>query len=543
MKIALAQFNPIVGDISGNKNKIISLIEEAGNQNADIIVFPELATIGYPPMDLLENKTLIRQNIDSLNGIVSRTSKTAAVIGCVTLSDDSSQLFNSAVFASQGKIIRTYNKTLLPNYDVFDEERYFTPGNSYLPIEFKGKKIALTVCEDIWNCEDSEFTGGRTYDIDPVSIYAEKKIDLLINISASPFVSGKIQSRREMVSSIAKKYSIEIVYVNQVGGNDSLIFDGSSFGVNRKGQITSSGNSFEEEITYHSFGSESVIDFEENILGEIESALICGLRDYAHKSGFKKALLGLSGGIDSALTAVIAAKALGKENVTGITMPSVFSSEGSIADSKKLADNLGINFEVIPIKRLHEAYLEDLAHVFKNTKPDVTEENLQARIRGNLLMAYSNKFSSLLLSTGNKSELSMGYCTLYGDMNGGLAVISDLPKTTVYELSKYINNNGEIIPSDTITKPPSAELRDNQTDQDTLPPYEILDSIIECYIGKKMSSAEIIQKGFDKSTVDFVLKAIDRNEYKRRQAAPGLKVTGKAFGIGRRFPIVQRYIP
>ncbi|HQO23618.1 MAG TPA: NAD(+) synthase, partial [Spirochaetota bacterium] len=263
----------------------------------------------------------------------------------------------------------------------------------------------------------------------------------------------------------------------------------------------------------------------------------------AHKSGFKKALLGLSGGIDSALTAVIAAKALGKENVTGITMPSVFSSQGSVDDSKKLADNLGINFEVIPIKRLHESYLEDLAHVFKNTKPDVTEENLQARIRGNLLMAYSNKFSSLLLSTGNKSELSMGYCTLYGDMNGGLAVISDLPKTTVYELSKYINRNGEIIPSDTITKPPSAELRENQKDQDTLPPYDILDSIIECYIEKKMSSAEIIKKGFDKATVEFVLKAIDRNEYKRRQAAPGLKVTGKAFGIGRRYPIVQRYVP
>jgi len=542
MKIALAQFNPIVGDISGNKNKIISLIEEAERQNADIIIFPELSTIGYPPMDLLENKTLIKQNLDSLNEIVSKVSKTAAVIGAAT-TDDSGNIYNSAIFASDGKILRTYNKTLLPNYDVFDEERYFTPGNSYLPVEFKGIKIALTVCEDIWNCENSEFTGGRKYDLDPVSIYAGKKIDLLINISASPFVTGKIQSRREMVSSIAKKYAIEIVYVNQVGGNDSLIFDGSSFGVNKKGQITSSGKYFEEGISYHLFESENEINFNDNLLGEIEYALICGLRDYAHKSGFKKALLGLSGGIDSALTAVIAAKALGKENVTGITMPSVFSSQGSVEDSKKLADNLGINFEIIPIKRLHEAYIEDLSHVFKNTKPDVTEENLQARIRGNLLMAYSNKFSSLLLSTGNKSELSMGYCTLYGDMNGGLAVISDLPKTTVYELSKYINRNGEIIPSDTITKPPSAELRENQTDQDTLPPYDTLDAIIESYIEKKMSSSEIINRGFDKATVEFVLKAIDRNEYKRRQAAPGLKVTGKAFGIGRRFPIVQRYIP
>ncbi|HOA08157.1 MAG TPA: NAD+ synthase [Spirochaetota bacterium] len=542
MKIALAQFNPIVGDISGNKNKIINLIEESGKQNADIIVFPELATIGYPPMDLLENKALIKQNIDSLIEIASKVSDTAVVIGAAT-TDESGNIFNSALFISHGKIIRTYNKTLLPNYDVFDEERYFTSGNSYLPVEFKGIKIGLTVCEDIWNCEDSEFTGGRKYDIDPVSIYAEKKIDLLINISASPFVTGKIQSRREMVSSIAKKYAIEIVYVNQVGGNDSLVFDGSSFGVNKKGQITSTGKYFEEGITYHLFGSENQIHFNDNLLEEIESALICGLRDYAHKSGFNKALLGLSGGIDSALTAVIAAKALGKENVTGITMPSVFSSQGSVDDSKKLADNLGINFEIIPIKRLHESYIEDLAHVFKNAKPDVTEENLQARIRGNLLMAYSNKFSALLLSTGNKSELSMGYCTLYGDMNGGLAVISDLPKTTVYELSKFINRNGEIIPSDTITKPPSAELRENQTDQDTLPPYDILDSIIECYIEKKMSSAEIIQKGFDKATVEFVLKAIDRNEYKRRQAAPGLKVTGKAFGIGRRYPIVQRYIP
>jgi len=542
MKIALAQFNPIVGDISGNKNKIINLIEESGKQNADIIVFPELATIGYPPMDLLENKALIKQNIDSLIEIASKVSDTAVVIGAAT-TDESGNIFNSALFISHGKIIRTYNKTLLPNYDVFDEERYFTSGNSYLPVEFKGIKIGLTVCEDIWNCEDSEFTGGRKYDIDPVSIYAEKKIDLLINISASPFVTGKIQSRREMVSSIAKKYAIEIVYVNQVGGNDSLVFDGSSFGVNKKGQITSTGKYFEEGITYHLFGSENQIHFNDNLLEEIESALICGLRDYAHKSGFNKALLGLSGGIDSALTAVIAAKALGKENVTGITMPSVFSSQGSVDDSKKLADNLGINFEIIPIKRLHESYIEDLAHVFKNAKPDVTEENLQARIRGNLLMAYSNKFSSLLLSTGNKSELSMGYCTLYGDMNGGLAVISDLPKTTVYELSKYINRNGEIIPSDTITKPPSAELRENQTDQDTLPPYDILDGIIECYIEKKMSSAEIIKKGFDKTTVEFVLKAVDRNEYKRRQAAPGLKVTGKAFGIGRRYPIVQRYVP
>ena len=542
MKIALAQFNPIVGDISGNKKKIISLIEESEKQKADIIVFPELATIGYPPMDLLENKALIKQNLDSLEEIAAKVSDTAVVIGAAT-TDESGNIFNSALFISHGKIIRTYNKTLLPNYDVFDEERYFTSGNSYLPVEFKGIKIGLTVCEDIWNCEDSEFTGGRKYDIDPVSIYAEKKIDLLINISASPFVTGKIQSRREMVSSIAKKYAIEIVYVNQVGGNDSLVFDGSSFGVNKKGQITSTGKYFEEGITYHLFGSENQIHFNDNLLEEIESALICGLRDYAHKSGFNKALLGLSGGIDSALTAVIAAKALGKENVTGITMPSVFSSQGSVDDSKKLADNLGINFEIIPIKRLHESYIEDLAHVFKNAKPDVTEENLQARIRGNLLMAYSNKFSALLLSTGNKSELSMGYCTLYGDMNGGLAVISDLPKTTVYELSKFINRNGEIIPSDTITKPPSAELRENQTDQDTLPPYDILDGIIECYIEKKMSSAEIIQNGFDKSTVEFVLKAIDRNEYKRRQAAPGLKVTGKAFGIGRRYPIVQRYIP
>ncbi|MBP8082714.1 MAG: NAD+ synthase [Spirochaetes bacterium] len=542
MKIALAQFNPIVGDISGNKNKIISFIKESEKQRADIIVFPELATIGYPPMDLLENKALIKQNLDSLEEIASKVSDTAVIIGAAT-TDESGNIFNSAIFISHGKIIRTYNKTLLPNYDVFDEERYFTSGNSYQPVEYKGIKFALTVCEDIWNCEDSEFTGGRKYDLDPVSIYAEKKIDILINISASPFVTGKIQSRREMVSSIAKKYSIEIVYVNQVGGNDSLVFDGSSFGVNKKGQITSTGKYFEEGISYHLFGSEDEIHFNDNHLGEIESALICGLRDYAQKSGFKKALLGLSGGIDSALTAVIAAKALGKENVTGITMPSVFSSQGSVDDSKKLADNLGINFEIIPIKRLHEAYLEDLAHVFKNTKPDVTEENLQARIRGNLLMAYSNKFSSLLLSTGNKSELSMGYCTLYGDMNGGLAVISDLPKTTVYELSKYINRNGEIIPSDTITKPPSAELRENQKDQDTLPPYDILDSIIECYIEKKMSSAEIIKKGFDKATVEFVLKAIDRNEYKRRQAAPGLKVTGKAFGIGRRYPIVQRYVP
>ena len=540
MKIALAQINPIVGDIEGNRDKIIGVIKS--HVNSDLIIFPELSITGYPPLDLLEHKTFISRSMESLDIISSFCMDSAVIIG-TPYCDENDILYNSAVFCADGKVKSVRHKTLLPNYDVFDEKRYFASNECFLPVEFKGRSIALTVCEDIWNSVDSDFTDGRKYGIDPVEEYVKNGADMIVNISASPFVSGKISARKKMISAVAEKFSTDIIYVNQFGGNDSLVFDGSSFAVDKNGSVRAFCGKFIENTVIYNTEDCSCNEyfFDDDELADIENALVCGLRDYAHKSGFKKAVLGLSGGIDSALTAVIAAKALGKENVAGITMPSIYSSEGSISDSRELADNLGIKFEIIPIKGLFDRYLEDLSEVFCGMDRDVAEENLQARIRGNLLMAYSNKFGSLLLSTGNKSELSMGYCTLYGDMNGGLAVISDLPKTLVYRLSEYINKKGVLIPVETITKPPSAELRENQKDQDSLPPYEILDAIIELYIERRLSAKEIMESGFDSETVDFVLRMIDRNEYKRRQAAPGLKITGKAFGTGRRFPIVQRY--
>lgn len=547
MKIAMAQINPVIADIEGNREKIISFIKKARQMNADIVVFPELAVIGYPPMDLLESKKLIDENLRSIEIILEHSHGIAVVCGYVDFdTENPPMLFNSAAFMYDKKILLRQHKTLLPTYDVFDESRYFSTAKKSAPVDFLGKKIGITICEDIWNTEfpdNSEFKENRHYDADPVSILAGTGADLIINISASPFVKGKNRAKTEMLKSISKKYSVDLVYVNQAGGNDSLIFDGNSITINKNGTIIGKCSGFEEELITTDLSSKDEIEFKVNDIEDVRNALVLGLRDYMKKCGFKKAVLGLSGGIDSALTAALAAEAAGAENVIGITMPSEYSSKGSIEDSVKLAKNLGIKIETVPIKNLFESYKNELSVLFKGLPEDTTEENIQARIRGNILMAMSNKTGALLLTTGNKSELATGYCTLYGDMSGGLAVISDIPKTLVYELARHINLEKEIIPVESIEKAPSAELRPGQKDQDTLPPYDILDRILELHIEHRKSSAEIIAEGFQRDMVLDILKKVNFNEYKRRQAAPGLKVTSKAFGTGRRIPMAQKFRP
>ncbi len=548
MKLAIAQINPVIADISGNLEKILNCIDRARDAHADIVVFPEMSTIGYPPMDILENKKLILDNLASLDAIASHCSGIAAIVGFVDFDrDNPPMLFNAAAFIDDRKIVSRYHKILLPTYDVFDEMRYFTPGVLQEPVTFCGKRIGLTICEDIWNdidCDNFQYMERRRYLADPVKGLADKNIDLLVNISASPYTRGKNTVKRRMIAEIAQRHNVPIAYVNQVGGNDSLIFDGYSFYVDRTGAFKAIGRGFEEDLLIIEDTDSSITEEpSEFIIEDIRKALILGLRDYVRKCGFKDVIVGLSGGIDSALTATLAAQALGAEHVTGITMPSMYSSRGSVDDSEKLAKNLGIKIYTIPIIDLYNQFTGSLREIFAERAEDVTEENIQARIRGNLLMSISNKFGSLLLTTGNKSELATGYCTLYGDMSGGLAVISDLPKTLVYELSRHINIEREIIPVETIEKPPSAELRENQKDQDSLPPYDILDAILELYIEKKLSSDEIIEQGFSPETVRYVLGMVNRNEYKRIQAAPGLKVTSKAFGIGRRIPIANRFRP
>lgn len=556
MKIIMAQINPTIADIPGNKGKIIACIENARTCQADLVIFPEMATIGYPPMDLLENRKLITDNIASIEAIARHTTGIAVICGFVDFNREHSPLlYNAAAFMHDGRIQTRYYKTLLPTYDVFDELRYFSRGTVNGLVEYKGRRIGITICEDIWNDVDLDALShstadqydkcnyGRTYDIDPVSILLNKKADVIVNISASPFIRGKNRFKRKMLSEVALKHSIPVIYVNQVGGNDSLVFDGGSIAFDSLGKIIGHAKPFQEDCAVVELSSSQNIDIPENDLEEIHQALVLGIRDYVRKCGFTSVIIGLSGGIDSALTAVLAVQALGPENVTGVTMPSIFSSAGSIDDSQNLARALGIRFETIPIKSLYDQYLRDLDDIFCGKPADVTEENIQARIRGNILMAISNKERSLVLSTGNKSELAMGYCTLYGDMSGGLAVISDLPKTLVYAIARYINNEREIIPLASITKPPSAELRENQKDQDTLPPYEILDQILELFIEDRKSSDEIVARGFPEELVRKILHTVNINEYKRRQAAPGIKVTAKAFGVGRRIPIAQRFRP
>ena len=542
MKIALAQINTTVGDLAGNEAKILAAYRRGVDVGVDLVVFPELATTGYPPRDLLLRRHFIQQNLEMLERLATQTGKTAMLVGFVGKNEQGvgREATNSTALLQHGKILARRSKTLLPTYDVFDEDRYFEPATSNEPVELDGHKIGLTICEDVWNDED--FWDERRYRNNPPAKLIAAGATILFNNSASPWHLGKNETRSKMLAQLAAKTGRPLVYCNLVGGNDELVFDGGSMAFNGSGQLIAHGKLFEEDfVVFDLEAAQPVLPPEMCDEERVYRALVLGLRDYLHKCGFKSAVLGLSGGIDSALTAVIAVDALGKENVRGVSLPSQFSSQGSLDDARILAANLGIRYDVIPIQPAFEAVKGQLSSVFAGLKEDTAEENIQARLRGVILMAMSNKFGSLLLTTGNKSELAVGYFTLYGDMNGGLAVINDVPKMMVYRVSNWINREREIIPNASITKAPSAELRANQTDQDSLPPYEILDTILEEYVVNLKTTREIIAMGFDEATVKRVVRLIDLSEYKRRQAAPGLKVTSKAFGVGRRIPIAQRY--
>jgi len=543
VKIALGQINPTVGDFSGNAGKIVGYSQRARAAGAGLILFPELSICGYPPRDLVERPSFVRHNRESAERIAAATTGIAVIAGLVTPadSDTGKTVMNSAALMQDGNIAFVQSKMLLPTYDVFIEMRNVAPARKQELFPFCGNRMALTICEDAWN--DKQFWRKRLYTVDPVEALIQSGGNFVLNISASPFWIGKREFRRDMLASIARQHKVPVALVNQIGGNDSLVFDGSSLVLNREGQVIAQGKSFEEDLIY--FDSKDLTgDMHEQIAGDeasAYSALVLGTRDYMHKCGFQKAIIALSGGIDSALTAAIAADAVGPENVIGVGMPGPYSSRGSIDDARALAKNLGIRFELLSINLAYEAYRKTLEPVFTGTKEDVTEENLQSRARGMMLMALSNKFGAIVLSTGNKSELGVGYCTLYGDMVGGLAVISDVPKTLVYRLSEYVNSRRLVIPRATIEKPPSAELRPDQKDSDSLPPYEVLDAVLEDYV-EDMHPAEQIAKdrGFDIETVRRVLRMVDRAEYKRQQAAPGLKISPKAFGYGRRFPIAAK---
>jgi len=542
MKVALAQIDTTVGDIEGNEKKILEAYSRGVSAGVDLVMVPELATTGYPPRDLLLKSGFVSKNLEALDRLATATKKVALLTGFVGRNEKrpGREFTNSVALLKGGKIVATRIKTLLPTYDVFDEDRYFEPALENQAIEFDGAKIGLTVCEDVWNDED--FWRDRRYRRNPAIELAEAGARVIFNVSASPWHLGKNKVRREMLSQLAAKAKAPLVYCNLVGGNDELVFDGASLAFNARGDLLAEGKMFEEDFLVVDLDKAPVIQHQPLADEEkVYKALVLGLRDYLHKCGFKSALLGLSGGIDSALTAVIAVDALGRENVRGVSLPSQFSSQGSLDDARILAQNLGIQYDVVAIQPMFLAAKDQLQGVFAGRQEDTAEENIQARLRGVVLMAMSNKFGSLLLTTGNKSELAVGYCTLYGDMCGGLAVISDVPKTMVYRISKWINRERELIPSASITKAPSAELRPNQTDQDSLPEYDVLDAILEEYVVNCRSAAEMIKAGFDEQTVRRVVRLIDFNEYKRRQAAPGLKVTSKAFGVGRRIPIAQRF--
>ena len=543
MKIALGQINPTVGDFSGNAAKIVEFAGRARAAGAGLILFPELSICGYPPRDLVDRPSFVKRNRETAERIAAETKGIAVICGLVTPApaDAGRNVQNSAALLQDGKIAFMQSKMLLPTYDVFDEMRNFAPAKRQELFPFCGNRMALTICEDAWN--DKEFWAKRLYTVDPVEALIQSGGNFVLNISASPFWIGKREFRRDMLASIARGHKVPVALVNQVGGNDSLVFDGSSLVLNREGEVIAQGKSFEEDLIY--FDSQSLTgEMHEQMAGDdasAYSALVLGTRDYMRKCGFGKAIIGLSGGIDSALTAVIAADAIGPENVIGVGMPGPYSSQGSIDDARTLAKNLGIRFELISIDPAYQAYRGMLKDVFAGTPEDVTEENLQSRARGMLLMALSNKFGAIVLSTGNKSELGVGYCTLYGDMVGGLAVISDVPKTLVYRLSHYVNSRREMIPAATLEKPPSAELRPDQKDSDSLPPYEVLDAVLEDYVEDSHPIEQIAaDHGFDIEVVRRVVRMVDRAEYKRQQAAPGLKISPKAFGYGRRFPIAAR---
>lgn len=543
MKIALGQINPTIGDFSGNSRKIIEFARRAHASGANLVMFPELAVCGYPPRDLLEKPAFVARNQQVVKEIAAAVPEITVICGFVSPAavETGKSVMNSAAVLRDGKLQFVQSKMLLPTYDVFDEHRYFDPASTQKVVSLSGKRVALTICEDAWN--DKHFWHRRLYSVDPVDELLHAGGNLVLNISASPYHLGKRELRQKMLETIARDNNVPVVLVNQVGGNDSLIFDGSSMALGPDGKIIAQAKSFEEDMVF--FDSETLTgDVHARTdpgMPSVYAALVLGTRDYVRKCGFSKVIIALSGGIDSALTAAIAVDALGKENVTGVAMPSQYSSEHSIQDARELACNLGIRFEMVPIRPIFDSYRTALAGVFAGRPDDVAEENIQSRIRGNIVMAMSNKFGHLVLTTGNKSEVAVGYCTLYGDMVGGLGVISDVPKTMVYELSHYVNSRRKVIPQSTLEKPPSAELRPGQKDSDTLPPYEILDNILEDYVEDNHSAQQIAdQRGYDIKVVRDVIRMIERSEYKRQQAAPGLKVTPKAFGMGRRFPIAQK---
>jgi len=545
MKIAAAQINPTVGDIKANAAKIKATIQKAARLGADLVVFSELSLLGYPPRDLLLKPSFIDDNLSALKEIAADCTGCAALVGYVCRNEGSTgrPLHNTAALLKDGRVAATYYKQLLPTYDVFDETRYFEPSRSCQVVEFGGKRLGLTICEDIW--QRSSHDERPLYEAAPFAELADAGVDLIINMSASPFVIGKHKFRCELFSEQCRRHQVPLVYVNQVGGNDELVFDGCSCAFDKQGKRIMQAKDFAEDLQLtdlENTGTVAVAEVADSI-ASVHEALVLGLRDYVVKCGFKSIVLGLSGGIDSAVTAVLAVRALGKDHVTGVAMPSRYSSQGSLTDAEQLAKNLDIEFRKIPIEGAHRAMEELLSPHFAGRKPDITEENIQARLRGNILMALSNKFGHLLLTTGNKSELAVGYCTMYGDMAGGLAVISDVPKTMVYDLARYINRDTKVIPPDSIDKPPSAELKPDQTDQDSLPPYDVLDGILQRYIEQEQSPEQITAEGYDAKLVRKIITQVDRNEYKRNQAAPGLKVTSRAFGLGRRMPIAQNYQP
>jgi NAD+ synthetase len=539
MRIAIYQINPIIGDFAYNSSIILDALEQAKGQRCHLAIFPELSIMGYPPKDLLERPSFIEKNLKTLHDLALKVQDIHALCGFVEKNSQKKDArpFNSVALLGEGRVLKTGAKRLLPTYDVFDETRYFDSGPKSLTFELEGIRFGVTICEDIWNIGDFEKTPH--YDLDPLSDLFAEGLDVMVNVSASPYTLGKALLRMKILKKISSQYHVPSIYCNQVGGNDDLLFDGASMVMDQQGRLILLAQEFNQDLIVY----DTTVKYQEikepwsSEEDSVLKGLILGTRDYVQKCGFRKALVGLSGGIDSTLVAVIARDALGSENVMGVSLPSPYTSDLSKRCAEQLAQNLGIQFEEVPIGDIFNVFQQSLSPVFKGLAEDTTEENLQARIRANLLMALSNKFNALLLTTGNKSELATGYCTLYGDMCGGLAVISDIPKMMCYRLANYINREQEIIPQEIITRPPSAELKPDQTDQDSLPPYETLDQILEAAIVHNQAIEEIIQRGHDPDIVRDVFRRLIMNEYKRRQAPPGLKITTKAFGYGRRYPI------
>lgn len=545
MKIALAQFNPTVGDFLGNSARMLEMAADAKSRAADLVIFSELCLCGYPPQDLVERPAFLERNQTALRELASKITL-PAIVGYVGKAQvtPGKPAANCAALLHNGEIAFRQRKMLLPTYDVFDETRYFQPARSQSAVELAGQHLGITICEDAWN--DKDYWAQRLYERDPVNELMGQGTGILINISASPYNLDKRNLRADMLRSLARHHKVPVVYVNQVGGNDSLVFDGSSVAFDAEGNLVARAHSFEEDLVIFDSAANTG-EIRPQLTDELEAAykaLVVGTRDYVRKCGFREVVIGLSGGIDSALVATIAVDALGAQNVLGVSMPGPYSSKGALVDAAQLAQNLDIRYRVLPIEEIFQAYRKTLCDIFHGQKEDVCEENIQARIRGNLLMALSNKFGSMVLSTGNKSEYAVGYSTLYGDMAGGLAVISDVPKSMVWELARFVNRHSERIPDSSITKVPSAELRPNQTDQDTLPPYDILDRILKAYVEDLRSPDEIAAHyDFPIELVRDVARMVDRSEYKRKQSPPGLKITSKAFSVGRRFPLANKFLP